>query len=95
VFLTIFPLEYSLPTRWHDTDIIVNDAVIISKPYGLDNCKAPASKQQSIPHVKKVLENFFAKKRTGTGLQQGQQAQGQAQNPRVSVAMPIAPRKGG
>jgi len=85
-------LARTLPTRWHDTDIIVNDAVIISKPYTLDDCRAPSDKQQSIPHIKKVLENFFAKKRTGAGPQQ---TQGQAQNARVSVATPIAPRKGG
>jgi len=88
-------LARTLPTRWHDTDIIVNDAVIISKPYTLDDCRAPSDKQQSIPHIKKVLENFFAKKRTGAGPQPGQQTQGQGQNARVSVATPIAPRKGG
>ncbi|KAF2807765.1 uncharacterized protein BDZ99DRAFT_464678 [Mytilinidion resinicola] len=88
-------LARTLPCRWHNTDIIVNDAVRISKPYSLEDCKAPQEKQQSIPHVKKVLENFFAKKRSGAGPQQGQQPQGQAQNPRVSVATPIAPRKGG
>lgn len=90
-------LEIRLPTRWSDTNIIVNDAVMISKPYTVDDCKAPADKQQSVPHVKKILEHFYAKKRSGAGNgpQQGQQTQGQAPNPRVSVAMPIAPRKGG
>ncbi|OCK83002.1 hypothetical protein K432DRAFT_291987 [Lepidopterella palustris CBS 459.81] len=76
-------LARTLPTRWHDTSIIVNDAVIISKPYTLDDCQAPKDKQQSVPHVKKILENFFAKKKAP-----------QVTN-RAPVATPIAPRKGG
>ena len=46
-----------LPTRWHETSIIVNDAVIIAKPYGPENCTAPKDQQNMLVRIKKVLEN--------------------------------------
>ncbi|KAJ9624020.1 hypothetical protein H2203_005467 [Taxawa tesnikishii (nom. ined.)] len=45
-----------MPTRWHEQAIIVSDAVIISPPYRLEDCKAPKEKQQALNQVKKVLE---------------------------------------
>lgn len=76
-------LARTLPTRWHDTSIIVNDAVIISKPYTLEDCRASMDNQKSLPHVRKILENFFARKKNPQGAN------------RPAVATPIAPRKGG
>ena len=69
----------SLPTRWHDTSIVVNDAVIISKPYTVDSCAAPKDQQNALNRVKKVLEHERKKiaDRTGksstvtTGLRKG------------------------
>jgi hypothetical protein len=72
-----------MPTRWSGHDIVVNDAVIISPPYALDNIKAASGKEQSLGHVKKIVENYYQRKKTVTG------------NNRVPVATPIAPRKGG
>ena len=46
-----------LPTRWHETSIIVNDAVIIAKPYGPENCTAPKDQQNMLVRIKKVLGN--------------------------------------
>jgi hypothetical protein len=73
----------SLPTRWADAQIVVNDAVLIQPPYTLENIKAPADKAQSEAHVRKVVEHFYRSKKGGSG--------GAARAP---VAM-IAPRKGG
>ena len=36
---------------------MVNDAVLIAKPYRLDDCSAPKDKQDALARVKKVLEN--------------------------------------
>lgn len=72
--------SYSLPTRWADARIVVNDAVIIDPPYTVDNLSAPAGKEQSVASVRRILENYQRKKGTGA---------------RAPVATPIAPRKGG
>lgn len=42
--------------RWHGTDIIVDDAVIISSPYTAESCKAPKGKEQSLAHIRRVVE---------------------------------------
>lgn len=42
--------------RWHGTDIIIDDAVIISSPYAAENCKAPKGKEQSLAHIRRVVE---------------------------------------
>ncbi len=75
---------HRLPTRWADTSIVVNDAVLIQSPYTLDDIKAPADKAQSVAHVRKVVEHYYQRKKGGSGGA-----------PRAQVAMPIAPRKGG
>ncbi|KAF1916335.1 anticodon-binding domain-containing protein [Ampelomyces quisqualis] len=77
-------ISRTLPTRWADTSIVVNDAVLIQPPYTLDSIKAPADKVQSEAHVRKVVEHYYQRKKAGSG--------GAARAP---VAMPIAPRKGG
>lgn len=74
----------SLPTRWANAQIIVNDSVIIQPPYTLDNIRAPADKAQSEAHVRKIVEHYYQRKKTAGGGA-----------PRAQVAMPIAPRKGG
>lgn len=74
----------SLPTRWADAQIVVNDSVLIQPPYTLDSIKAPADKAQSEAHVRKVVEHFYQRKKNGS-----------AGAARAPVAMPIAPRKGG
>lgn len=73
-----------MPTRWADTAIVVNDAVLIQPPYTLDSIKAPSDKAQSEAHVRKVVEHYYQRKKGASG--------GAARAP---VAMPIAPRKGG
>ncbi|KAI9668442.1 MAG: protein with role in RNA processing [Alyxoria varia] len=50
-------LDRTLPCRWADSTIVVNDAVLIAKPYRLDDCSAPKDKQDALARVKKVLEN--------------------------------------
>jgi hypothetical protein len=70
----------SLPARWADDKIVVNDAVLILPPYGIENLQAPPGKEQSIAHVRKILEAHQRKKPVGN---------------RAPVATPIGPRKGG
>lgn len=77
-------LSISLPTRWADTTIVVNDSVLILPPYALENIKAPTDKSQSEAHVRKVVDHFYRNKKGPSG--------GAARAP---VATPIAPRKGG
>ncbi|KAF1973375.1 hypothetical protein BU23DRAFT_464965 [Bimuria novae-zelandiae CBS 107.79] len=71
----------TLPSRWADTRIIVNDAVIIDPPYTLENLSAPPGKEQSVAMVRKILDNYYSRK-TNAGA-------------RAPVTTPIAPRKGG
>lgn len=74
-------MRTSLPTRWADAQIVVNDAVLIQPPYTVECLKAPPGKEQSVAQVRKIMENYYQRKKTaGT---------------RAPVAMPIAPRKGG
>ncbi|KAJ9664809.1 hypothetical protein H2201_005030 [Coniosporium apollinis] len=75
------------PARWDNSTIIVNDAVMIDKPYTPEACRAPkdAVSQQTLVMVKKMLQGHAARK---------QAAQGQGQG-RPGVATPMAPRKGG
>jgi len=73
----------TLPTRWHETSIIVNDSVIVKSPYRTEDCSAPKDKHISLNQVKKVLSGYYQKK---------QGAQG---NNRPAVATPTVPRKGG
>ncbi|KAF1963528.1 hypothetical protein CC80DRAFT_486897 [Byssothecium circinans] len=74
-------ISRTLPTRWADAQIVVNDAVLVQPPYTVDSIKAPAGKEQSVAMVRKIMEQFFQRKK--------------AAGNRASVATPIAPRKGG
>lgn len=60
---------------------MVNDAVIISKPYTVDDCAAPKDQQNALSRVRKVLEHERKKIAERTS--------------RPAVATPIGPRKGG
>jgi len=75
------------PARWADARIIVNEAVIIDPPYGLENVKAAKNGEQSLQMVRNRVSRFYA------SSQQNQA--GGAQAGRPQVATPIAPRKGG
>ncbi|KAF1983555.1 hypothetical protein K402DRAFT_406794 [Aulographum hederae CBS 113979] len=96
-------LHRLLPCRWHESQIIVNNNVIISAPYGLDNCKAAADGQKTLPMVHKTLQGHYSKKKngatTGTSTPVPQAPQASSPNPatvnRPPVATPIPPRKGG
>jgi hypothetical protein len=81
---SLLTFRHSLPTRWADTSIVVNDNVLIPPPYALDNIRVPEGKKQSGDHVKKVVEHYYNFKKGSN-----------ATAPRAPVATPIAPRKGG
>jgi len=44
------------PIRWHNQEMIVHEAVIISPPYRIEDCKCPKDKQEVLNRVKKVLD---------------------------------------
>ncbi|KAM0719080.1 hypothetical protein Q7P37_004985 [Cladosporium fusiforme] len=46
----------NIPIRWHNTEMIVHEAVIISPPYRPEDCKGSAQKVQVLNQVKRVLE---------------------------------------
>jgi len=46
----------NIPMRWHNTEMIAHEAVIISPPYRPEDCKGSAQKVQVLNQVKKVLE---------------------------------------
>jgi hypothetical protein len=73
-----------LPTRWDESRIIVNDAVVIESPYAVENIKAAKGREQSLPHVRKVVDRYYQLKK---------EKERAARAP--PVATPIAPRKGG
>lgn len=74
-------INRTLPTRWADNKIVVNDAVLIVPPYTTDCLQAPPNKEQAIAHVRKIMEAHFQRKKSAGS--------------RAPVATPIAPRKGG
>lgn len=49
-------LDRMYATRWHGTEIIVADAVIIAAPYTAEACKAPKEKAQVLAQIRKVVE---------------------------------------
>ncbi|KAF2996455.1 hypothetical protein E8E13_004162 [Curvularia kusanoi] len=59
-------LARTLPTRWADNQIVVNDAVLVQPPYTLDSIRAPAGKEMSVMQVKKILDRHFQKKAAST-----------------------------
>lgn len=47
----------TMPARWDGTSIVVADAVVISKPYRVDDCRSlVASDSPALTRVRKVLE---------------------------------------
>ena len=46
----------NMPTRWHNQEIIVHEAVIIAPPYRVEDCKGAKDKQETLNRVRKVLE---------------------------------------
>lgn len=50
----------TLPTRWDGTNIVVNDAVIISAPYRVEDCRLGAGQQAGmLARVKKVVSRLL------------------------------------
>ncbi|CEP07367.1 hypothetical protein [Parasitella parasitica] len=47
-------LSKTLPCRWSKETIVVMDEILITPPYGVDDCKASASSAASLTRVKKV-----------------------------------------
>jgi protein LSM12 len=83
---------YSLPTRWINKDIIVNECVILEPPYRPENCKAPKDKQAALDQIKKVIEGYWIKK---GGKPQTKGPQNTGGNRNTAPVMPVLPRKGG
>ncbi|KAL9079517.1 MAG: hypothetical protein Q9157_001629 [Trypethelium eluteriae] len=74
-------LARTLPARWHETSMIINDVVRIDQPYRVEDCKAPYDQAHALERVKKVLEYERRKIGEKTG--------------RSGVATPVGLRKGG
>ncbi|KAI9720616.1 MAG: hypothetical protein M1812_002796 [Candelaria pacifica] len=74
-------LERTLPTRWHETSIVVLDSVMIAPPYRVEDCKTPQNQQAALTRVKKVLE--MERKKIAD------------RSNRPAVPLPQGPRKGG
>ncbi|KAI9708386.1 MAG: hypothetical protein M1820_004090 [Bogoriella megaspora] len=63
-------LARTLPARWHETSMIINDSVRIDPPYRIEDCKAPSDQALILQRVKIVLENE-RKKLTGKASKDG------------------------
>ncbi|KAF7190574.1 Protein LSM12-like A [Pseudocercospora fuligena] len=72
----------NVPVRWHHTQIIAHEAVIIKEPYDVADCSANAGKQDVLNRTKKVLEGERRKLR-------------ERQDSQRKTATPTGPRKGG
>ncbi|KAK7533045.1 anticodon-binding domain-containing protein [Phyllosticta citribraziliensis] len=77
-------INKTLPARWHEQSIVINDAVILGPPYTLNDLKAGEGKEMTLAHIRKIMESHLAKKKASGGQPQ-----------RPGVATPIPPRKGG
>lgn len=62
--------------------MIVHEAVIITPPYRVDDCKGPKEKQETVNRVRKILEGERRK------LKEKEERERKA-------ATPAVPRKGG
>jgi hypothetical protein len=56
MLISCFLPDSNIPIRWHNTEMIAHEAVIISPPYRPEDCKGSAQKVQVLNQVKKVLE---------------------------------------
>ncbi|KAF2147412.1 uncharacterized protein K452DRAFT_240854 [Aplosporella prunicola CBS 121167] len=77
-------INRTLPTRWHEQSIVINDAVILGPPYTINDLKAEQGKERNVEQIRKIMDSFFARKKAA---QQG--------GNRPGVVTPIAPKKGG
>lgn len=78
-----------MPVRWHSGSIIVHEAVIISPPFRVEDCRGPNEKREAVTQVKKALEGEKRKmrereereerERKAGGAAAGAAAQGQGQ----------------
>ena len=91
-----------LPLRWHETSIIVNEAVIVKSPYRPEDCTAPKDQANTLSRVKRVLENERKKlaQKSGVGTGSSKTAApvvgvGAGRGAGSAVATPVLPRKGG
>ncbi|KAF2670869.1 hypothetical protein BT63DRAFT_423150 [Microthyrium microscopicum] len=84
----------TLPVRWNNQQIVVNDAVVVNPPYAVEDCRAPKDKQAAESQIKRVLEGFYAKKKGG---HVGSNANSGANTPVPGGNRPVPalPRKGG
>jgi hypothetical protein len=49
-----------MPARWDGANIIIADAVVISKPYRVDDCKAlVAGDSAALTRVRKVVSTTY------------------------------------
>ena len=71
-----------MPIRWHKTEMIVHDAVIIPPPYRVEDCKGASNKQEVLNRVRKVLEGERRKLK-------------EKEDRDRKAAAPVEPRKGG
>jgi len=84
-------LVKTLPTRWHETSIIVLDSVRIDKPYRVEDCKASAKDLSTLNRVKLILD--IERKRLGLAS-----TAAVTPKPATPVALPVQrppERKGG
>jgi len=90
-------ISRTLPTRWNDKQIIINDSVILDAPYSPSDLKAPKEKQYTVPQIKRVVEGYWSKKSSGKpqNTNNAKPQQNAGGNSRPGVATPIPPRKGG
>ena len=58
---------------------------MIQAPYTVNDIRAPSDKAQALAHIRKVVENYYQRKKGGSS----------GGPTRASVAVPNAPRKGG
>ncbi|KAK5169109.1 uncharacterized protein LTR77_006418 [Saxophila tyrrhenica] len=72
----------NMPVRWHMDQMIVHDAIIITPPYRVEDCKAPKEKQEVLIRVKRVLEGERKKLK-------------EKEDRERKAATPVGPRKGG
>jgi protein LSM12 len=68
--------------RWHNQEMIVSDAVIITPPYRVEDCRGAKDKQEVVNRVKKVLEGERRKIKDKDDRER-------------KSATPTGPRKGG
>lgn len=74
----------------------MNDAVLVSPPYAVENCRAPKDSKQAEGQIKRVLEGYYQKRKAGnsnTNTAANSGVSTPVGGPRTVV--PALPRKGG